>query len=190
VDVARPKEFDKDAAVRAAITVFAEYGFEGTSTEVLVRSMGIGRQSLYDTFGDKWQLYLEALRLYTLDQVHEQIVALRRAPRAIAGIVALVNMVIADVDRGCLGVGSIWEFGCSKPEVVVLNEAAGRALRDALTSRIREAQADGDVAAELDANQVSAFLVMTFAGIKIAGRAGASTKELRAMAQLAMRSLR
>jgi AcrR family transcriptional regulator len=54
--MARPKEFDEEQVLDAAITVFREHGFEGTSAEMLVRALGIGRQSLYDTFGDKWQL--------------------------------------------------------------------------------------------------------------------------------------
>ena len=55
--MARPREFDADAALDGAIGVFREHGFEGASAEMLVNAMGIGRQSLYDTFGDKWQLY-------------------------------------------------------------------------------------------------------------------------------------
>ena len=52
--MARNKEFDRDDALDAAIGVFREHGFEGTSTDMLVRAMKIGRQSLYYTFGDKW----------------------------------------------------------------------------------------------------------------------------------------
>ena len=62
--MARIKEFDRDKALDAAVGVFREHGFEGTSTEMLVRAMKIGRQSLYDTFGDKWRLYRTAVRRY------------------------------------------------------------------------------------------------------------------------------
>ena len=51
--MARPKEFESEAALKKAIGVFSEHGYEGTSTDALVQAMGIGRQSLYDTFGDK-----------------------------------------------------------------------------------------------------------------------------------------
>jgi TetR/AcrR family transcriptional repressor of nem operon len=57
--MARPKEFVEEQALDAAIEVFREHGFEGTSAEMLVRAMRIGRQSLYDTFGDKWEIYLQ-----------------------------------------------------------------------------------------------------------------------------------
>ena len=62
--MARPREFDADTTLDGAIGVFREHGFEGASAEMLVKAMGIGRQSLYDTFGDKWQLYRSAVRRY------------------------------------------------------------------------------------------------------------------------------
>src|SRR5258706_15440178 len=62
--MARPKEFDRDRALKKAMDVFWQQGYEATSTDDLVRAIGIGRQSRYDTFGDKHRLYLEALRLY------------------------------------------------------------------------------------------------------------------------------
>ncbi|MEO1084832.1 MAG: TetR/AcrR family transcriptional regulator [Acidobacteriota bacterium] len=60
----RPKTFDRDEALEAALAVFWEKGFGGTAIGDLTGAMGIGRQSLYDTFGDKHSLYLEALRRY------------------------------------------------------------------------------------------------------------------------------
>ena len=56
--MARPKEFDTDVALDAAVGVFGEHGFEGSSSAMLVEAMGIGRQSLYDTFGDYHWLYV------------------------------------------------------------------------------------------------------------------------------------
>ena len=64
----RPKEFDRESALKGAVQVFCEGGFEGTSTEDLLRGMGISRQSMYDTFGDKRALYLEALRHYVTER--------------------------------------------------------------------------------------------------------------------------
>ena len=57
--MARPKEFDRDSALQKAVDVFCDRGYDGTSTEELLRAMDISRQSLYDTFGDKRQLYLD-----------------------------------------------------------------------------------------------------------------------------------
>src|ERR1043165_9157841 len=62
--MARHKEFDRDEALRRAMEVFWSRGYEATSVGDLVEHMGINRQSLYDTFGDKHSLYLAALDRY------------------------------------------------------------------------------------------------------------------------------
>lgn len=78
--MARPKEFDTEAALDGAIKVFSEHGYEGTSAQMLVDSMGIGRQSIYDTFGGKWQLYRAALRRYGSGECSAHFEALRKGP--------------------------------------------------------------------------------------------------------------
>src|SRR5712672_2775626 len=114
--MARPREFDADTALDGAIGVFREHGFEGASAQMLVSASGIGRQSLYDTFGDKWQLYLSAVRRYTVSESQAHLSALNAGPRAIGGITAMVQLVVAEASRPCLGVNSICVFGQSRPE--------------------------------------------------------------------------
>ena len=79
--MARPREFDADTALDGAIGVFREHGFEGASAEMLVKAMGIGRQSLYDTFGDKWQLYRAAVRRYGMGECSAHIEAQKETRR-------------------------------------------------------------------------------------------------------------
>src|SRR3954454_20004494 len=62
--MARPKEFEPKQALNAAMNVFWRLGYEHTSLDALMQEMGIARQSLYDTFGDKRALYLRALTHY------------------------------------------------------------------------------------------------------------------------------
>jgi AcrR family transcriptional regulator len=67
--MARPREFDQENALRKAIRLFSQQGFAATSTDELMRLMGIGRQSMYDTFGDKRALFLKALDLYVTESI-------------------------------------------------------------------------------------------------------------------------
>lgn len=60
----RPREFDEAEALSRAMNVFWEKGFDGAGVSALTEAMGIGRQSLYDTFGDKRALYLRAIDEY------------------------------------------------------------------------------------------------------------------------------
>ena len=62
--MARQKEFNQDEALQKAMEVFWRRGYEGASIQDLVQHMGINRQSMYDTFGDKHALFLQALDRY------------------------------------------------------------------------------------------------------------------------------
>lgn len=188
--MARSKEFDSEAALDAAITVFREHGFEGTSAQMLVDAMGIGRQSLYDTFGDKWQLYQAAVKRYGFGETRAHREAMRSGNRAIDGIRAMVDRVVAEAAQPCLGVGSIAEFGCSRPDLSEIHAKADRVLRDAVITQVEAAQEEGDIDVAIDPDTVATFMVASFAGIRIAARAGASRAQLQALGDMAMRALR
>lgn len=192
--MARTREFDRDAALARAIETFARHGYDGTSTEHLLRAMNIGRQSLYDTFGDKWKLYLESLQRYCSDSIGAQLVVLESAPTAADGVEALLLQAVAkaaeDPEPACLGVASICEFGQRDPEVATLAHTMGRLLTSALERRMGEAVAAGEFAADLDIPAAAQFVLATLTGIKVAARGGAPVEVLRGIARVALRSFR
>jgi AcrR family transcriptional regulator len=122
----KTSEFDTDAALDGAIAVFSEHGYEGSSAQMLVDAMGIGRQSLYAAFGDKWQLYCAAVRRYGMGECAAHFEALRSGARAIDGIGAMLRRVVETAATPCLGVGSTCEFGASRPDLVDIHAALGR----------------------------------------------------------------
>jgi TetR/AcrR family transcriptional repressor of nem operon len=188
--MARPREFDVDAALDGAIGVFREHGFEGASAEMLVKAMGIGRQSLYDTFGDKWQLYRSAVRRYGMGECSAHFEALRSGVRAIDAINAMLRRVVETAYQPCLGVGSICEFGVSRPDLAEVHAPLAKTLRDAIAARVRDAQRDGDVASNLDPEAAAEFLIANIAGIRVAGRGGANRAALTGLADMALKALR
>ena len=187
--MARPKEFERDTALDAAIGVFREHGFEGTSAAMLTDAMQIGRQSLYDTFGDKWQLYCTAMQRYADGEGAKHLETLRAPQRAIDGLTAMVDRVVAEARTPCLGIAAACEFGQGKPDLTKIQGVAGQALQAAVARRVREAQGQGDVAADLDANDVAAFIIASFASLRVAARGGASKARLKALGRLALRAL-
>src|ERR1700692_2938456 len=132
--MARPKEFDREAAVGRAMSVFWLKGYAATSTDDLLQAMQIGRQSMYDTFGDKRRLYVEALERYQREIVAGHIKRLRSVASPLAGIEALVVGVIAPDrttrEKGCMGVGAICEFGNGDAELAELRVKSGGTLRE------------------------------------------------------------
>jgi TetR/AcrR family transcriptional regulator, transcriptional repressor for nem operon len=186
----RPREFDAELALDAAISVFREHGFEGSSAQMLVDAMGIGRQSLYAAFGDKWQLYRSAVGRYGMDECAAHLDAIRSGVRAIDGIDTLLRRVVETASKPCLGVGSIYEFGASRPDLAEINARLARSLRAVIADHIREAQREGDVAAGLNPDAVAEFLIANISGIRVAGRGGADRATLNGLADMAIRALR
>ena len=192
--MARPKEFDRDAAVEQAMSVFWRKGYAATSTDDLLGAMKIGRQSMYDTFGDKHRLYLEALERYQRESVAANIGRLRSAASPLAGIEAFVIGIIASDKsaraRGCMGVGSISEFGNTDPDLVTLRAKNGGAQHRALIERLRDAQAANEIGANVDIERAARFVETTMFGLQVAAKAGASVQSLRDTAAFAIAGLR
>ena len=192
--MARPKEFDREVAVERAMSVFWSKGYAATSTDDLLEAMKIGRQSMYDTFGDKRRLYVEALRRYQLESVAGHIKRLRSMASPLAGIEALVVGVISSDrttrEKGCMGVGAICEFGNADAELAQLRVKSGGMLRKALVERLQGAQAAGEIGETVDIEHAARFVETTMFGLQVAARAGESTRSLRDMAAFAIAGLR
>ena len=93
--MARSKEFDEERALAAAMNAFWRQGYENTSLEDLIREMGIARQSLYDTFGDKRALYLKAMAFYR----ERTNLSLRQSLASAPTVKAEVESIFADALR-------------------------------------------------------------------------------------------
>jgi len=191
--MARPREFDRDTALKRAIEVFSAHGFEGTSTPMLLEAMKIGRQSLYDTFGDKRSLYLESLSRYSEETTSGTISRLFSESSVAEGLrrslYGFIDEAMADPARACLGVHSVAEFGTSSAEVNAINAAMGGKTQRAVEARLREGRERGEIAPWVDPSTGGGFFMATLVGLKIAARGGAGADELRRIADLALRAL-
>lgn len=191
--MARTKEFDREAALAAATKTFATYGYEGSSTEILVKSMGIGRQSMYDTFGDKRRLYLESLQRYCFESIGMIASSLQTNSSSLAAIEAALLSFTARAyseKTGCLGVGSVCEFGQRDREVAAIGEASSASLQNIFAAAVQKAKDFGEISSEIDAKEAAQFLNATFIGLKVSARGGATPKALRAIAQTALKALK
>ena len=191
--MARPREFDRDHVLGKAVEVFASHGYEGASTEVLLARMGISRQSMYDTFGDKRRLYLEALERYSGGSTAEIIAAMNAESSAAKGLeAALLQFVMRPSVRpedGCMGVGAVTEFGRTDRQVTAITDVASATLMAAFARVVRKGQKAGELAPDLDARASARFLATALSGLKVSARAGASAAELRDVVRITLRSL-
>jgi len=191
--MARPREFDRDTALQRAIEVFAAHGFEGTSTPMLLEAMKIGRQSLYDTFGDKRRLYIEALRRYSEDSTGATLSAMFASDAVLEGIeralLGFVDDAVSGAAPACLGIHAVTEFGTSEPDVRAVTDAVGHRTLLAFESRLRDGVERGELAADLDPAAAAQFLLATLSGLKVAARGGASRAVLHGIVGVALRAL-
>ncbi|NRD74807.1 TetR/AcrR family transcriptional regulator [Shewanella sp. VB17] len=103
----RPRGFDRDQALQAAINVFWAKGFDGASMKDLTAAMNINAPSLYAVFGDKHQLYLEAIDRYSNDDGCAPLVAFESEPDIEKAVVAFMKATIdyasnqPDSPKGC-----------------------------------------------------------------------------------------
>jgi AcrR family transcriptional regulator len=192
--MARPREFDRELALQCATRVFWAKGFASTSTDDLIEAMGIGRQSLYNAFGDKRALYLEALDSYQRGTTAGHLKRLNEPASSIAGIRALLLGLIAEDDElramGCMGVGAVSEFGTADPTLVELRAKVGPLVFARLVERLREGQARGEVDPAMDVKEAARFLQMTMTGLQLAARGGANADALRRLAHFAIGRLK
>ena len=187
--MARPKEFDQDRALHRAISIFSQKGFAATSTDDLMRAMDVGRQSMYDTFGDKRALFLKALEVYVTEKVRSINVELQTPGSPLASIRrALVHFAERrDLSStvGCMGINAICEFGMRDEDVTRIIRTAAKAQRHKLMDTLRRAQKEGELAARTDIESLADFFESTLAGIRIAAKAGKTRLALRRIAEVA-----
>jgi len=191
--MARPKEFEPDAALTAAVDVFWRRGFDRTSLDDLMAAMHVGRQSLYDTFGDKRELYLRALDAYreSTQAAMRRLFASGRPPRDCFGalLFGIVNESRADHERGCLLLAANLERDLGDKDIARLvktNQAEVEALFD---EALRNAQHGGELAAAKDTAALARFFMVTIQGMRATARARSDRAALEQVANLALSML-
>jgi AcrR family transcriptional regulator len=192
--MARPREFDRGEALKRALAVFWEKGYEAASTDDLVRAMGIGRQSMYDTFGDKHQLYLEALQLYEADSGAELFKRIYESPSPFAAlcdyILSITGGSSTDRARGCFFVNATTELAPSDPDVAAVIRASSARCEAAFERILREAKRRGEVGRSVDERVAARFLLSTIRGLRVSAKAGVGPEDLRAIAALVLSNLK
>jgi AcrR family transcriptional regulator len=187
--MARPKEFKQDIALRKAVRVFCRQGFAATSTDELMRAMGVGRQSMYDTFGDKRALFLKALETYVTESVQSINAELEKPGSALSALRSALATFAEREDlssaEGCMGLNAISEFGQRDADVTRITRKAASMQRQTLMHVLARAKEQGELNPDADLASMADFFESTLAGIRMAAKAGKSRQALRSIAALA-----
>ncbi|MGW1071406.1 TetR/AcrR family transcriptional regulator [Streptomyces sp. NPDC002537] len=188
--MARPRKFDEERAVDAALEAFWTAGYEATSTQDLCDATGLGRSSIYNTFKSKHDLFRRVLLRYM-----EGKAALQRelfdgdlpAREKIRTLLETVADEECDGDgRGCLVVNTAVELARRDAEVADDLRRDYRRRLDLLTGAIEAAQREGEIDAAKDADALAHFVVATISGMRVSARTGGDRRVLDGITRAAL----
>ncbi|UAK30058.1 TetR/AcrR family transcriptional regulator [Nocardia asteroides] len=187
----RPRAFDRAEALRRAMEVFWEHGYEGASMSDLTAAMGINSPSLYAAFGDKEALFRAAVELYGRTDGGYTDRALREEPTARASIEAMLRDNAAayteeNKPHGCMVVlaGSTYTTRNTSIRDFLIEKR--RETTEDIRRRLDRGIAEGDLPEGTDTAALAAFYTTVLYGLSIQARDGAALTELTASIDCAM----
>ena len=188
--MARSKEFETTRALRIAMDVFWRNGYESTSLELLMSEMGVAKQSLYDTFGDKRSLYFKAMALYR----EETNTSLRRVLASSStvkhGFTKILRSLIAETreehERGCLLLSANMERAVDDQEIAKFLQENQAEVESIFVEALRRAKSNGELLASDDPEALARFLIVVIQGMRAMARLKSDRPAMRQIAKLAL----
>ncbi|WP_037676137.1 TetR/AcrR family transcriptional regulator [Streptomyces griseus] len=193
--MARNKEFDPDAVLQSALELFWRQGYEATSMADLVAHLGIGRASIYATYGNKHDLYLKALDRYGEQQSPQLVRDLSQPGPALPAVRALVRRFAAEAadeeDRanGCFVTNTAAELAPHDPAAARRVELTWEHVETLLHSSLVRAQAQGELPGERDPRALARMLLVLMQGLRVVGKASSDPARVRDAAEQALEIL-
>ncbi|WP_367041683.1 TetR/AcrR family transcriptional regulator [Streptomyces sp. Je 1-332] len=183
--MARTKEFDPDAALQSALELFWRRGYEATSMADLVQELGIGRASLYATFGNKHDLYLKALERYAGAQNPRLLAELSQPGPALPAVRSVVRRFGAEAASeagrlsGCFITNTAAELGPHDDAAARCVERSWEHLETLLHSALVRAQAQGELSEDRDPLALARMLLTLMQGVRVVGKASRDPARVR-----------
>jgi TetR/AcrR family transcriptional repressor of nem operon len=174
--MARKRQFDERQALVAAMLVFWEKGYEGTSIQDLEDAMQLGRTSIYNAFGNKRALFERVLNCYKESVMAALLDEMDRAPTIREGVRHLLNGAL-DIHfdeshpGGCLVVLSVLESEQHDAHTRESMQQTLHQLKSALQTRLTRAKRAGELSPQLDTAATATTIVSTMSGIMVLGKA-------------------
>lgn len=179
----RPRGFDEDAALEAAMRVFWAHGYEGATLSELTRAMGINRSSMYAAFGDKEALFRLVIARYGEGpmQYIRQALAQSTLREVIEGLLygTVEFLATPDHPRGCFSLQGALACGAEgvfAQQALIAWRKRGEA---AFKKRFFQAQKDGELDGDINAGDFARFISALMAGLGIQAANGATKPEMK-----------
>ena len=187
------KQFNRDEVLEKAVDLFWNQGYTATGMNQLLKQMGIGRQSLYDTFGDKKSLYLEALERY-FHRLSGRWMAVLEKPGSPLGNLkelfrAMVRLSEESGFSGCFIGNSLAEFGHSDPDVRRILAKSVEKMEAGLTQLMRRAKEAGELSPRACPEDLARMLIVTTQGAALLSKVQPDRKRTESVLKTAFAML-
>lgn len=183
--MARTKEFDPEAALQAALELFWQRGYEATSMADLVEHLGIGRASIYATFGNKHELFLKAMDRYAEGRDPLLLAELSQPGPALPAVRAVVRRFSEEATslegrlHGCLITNTASELAPHDTAAARRVEISWEHLETPLHSALIRAQAQGELPEDRDPRALARLLLVLLQGVRVVGKASSDPARVR-----------
>ncbi|WP_405481372.1 TetR/AcrR family transcriptional regulator [Streptomyces sp. NBC_00009] len=190
--MARTKEFDPDAALQSALELFWRRGYEATSMADLVGHLGIGRASIYATFGNKHELYLKAMDRYAESTDTVVLADLSAGGPALPAVRALVRRFAAEATTderrltGCFVTNTATELAPHDTAAARRVERSWEHIETLLRATLTRARAQGELPADRDPRALARLLLVLMQGMRVVGKASPDPARVRDAAEQAL----
>ena len=173
----RTREFDPGAALNAATQVFTARGYSNTSIDDVVKATGVSRYGIYGTFGNKRELFEQALERYTEQMGKASFLRLLEPDSLLADIrhtfeARVSHMFESQEKNGCLVVFTAMELAPRDQDIEIVLHRLLKRMAKAYQIGLEHAQAAGELRDGLDLAQAGEFLTGAFFGMTVMARCG------------------
>ena len=182
--MARTKAFDTDEVLERALRIFWRNGYEGTSMQDLVDGMRINRASIYDTFGSKEALYLQALQRYQVRnqcQVKQLLAEHSSVREALNRLLeGMIEESASDPEKkGCFVVNATTGLANRNEAVNRLVSENEQRMAFAFEDMIKQGQASGEIDSDQDPKVLSSYVFSSLQGLRVLAATNSDLTTLR-----------
>lgn len=193
--MARPLEFSPDEVVDQAMNIFWQKGYDATSLSDLLAAMNLSKSSFYQSFGSKHQLYEQCLLHYRHSISRKLLKELEAASLGMAFIEQLFNSIAEEVSQqrgrwGCMIMNSASAKAPFDESIAKIVNDGAKQFEKIFYKAVQRAQDEEDISSDKNAKSLAAYLVSSRSGLLAMAKAGATTAELKKIAEMTLTVLK
>jgi len=179
----RPQEFDRETALGKAMELFWSQGYQAAGMQALTEHMGISKQSLYNTFGDKHGLLKEAIDYYSKQMCKTWSGVLNAQGSPLKNLDEFFSFVesylVSKNFRGCLFANTALEMGHKDPVIQKLIKKRGADLDSLIEETLKRALNEGELKKSADPQILTRFIINTIRGLMVTAKGGGTNAEIK-----------